>query len=269
LEKIFIRTKLGGLWAAGNEAGHVYAVATASALYLAFRFRRPVIYLVAYGLLVASFTFTLNRAGLIAPTFALIYCYVRLGDFFLYVKTVMAAALIGFILVLAPTASTPTLDVFYEKFQNRFLSDKSVDANANQRFGSNLVGLEIALENPFGMGYQERASLMQRRTDDGVRSVHNGFLSLAYQAGIAVPILYILSGLYLFVQRRSVPSFYVMMFLFTAPSMLFEELSINQFFIFSVAMTIAAAWLDYTARVRGHTTEVGRHLTRQTMASRR
>ena len=266
LQKIYFRTKLGGLWAGGNEAGHVYAVATASALYLAFRFRRPMIYILAYGLLVASFAFTLNRAGLIAPTIALIYCYVRLGDYFLYMKTAIVAVLVLLVLVL--TTNFSGLDQFYDAFQRRFLADQDVSSNVALRFGSNIASLGIALEHPFGIGYVERTTLMVHRTDDGVISAHNGFLSLAYQAGIAVPILYILSGLYLFVQRRSVSSFYVMMFLFTAASMLFEELSVNQFFIFSVAMTIAAAWLDYAARVRGHTTEAGRPLTRRTMVSR-
>ena len=55
--------KIGGLWAAGNEAGHVYAIAVGAALYLAIKFRRPMIYIAPYVLLVASFTATLNRAG--------------------------------------------------------------------------------------------------------------------------------------------------------------------------------------------------------------
>ena len=57
---LFAKTKWGGLWDHGNEAGHVYGVATASALYLALKFRKPTIYLAVYALLVATFSVTLE-----------------------------------------------------------------------------------------------------------------------------------------------------------------------------------------------------------------
>jgi len=250
------KVKLGGMWSHGNEAGHVYAVASVSALYLALKFRRPLIYIAAYALLLASFTFTLNRAGLIAPTVALIYCYVRLGDYFLYVKTAIVAALIASILALTTTVSG--LDSFYDAIQMRFITDEHANANVLERLTSNIVGAEIALEHPFGVGTQERFSLMLHQTTNGVQSVHNGFLSLSYQSGIILSIFYILSGIYLIVRRRSVQSFYTILFLFTATSMLFEELSLNQFFIFSVVLTIVAAWLDYAVRLTGRS-KVSRH----------
>jgi hypothetical protein len=246
LATLFIAQKPGGLWTHGNEAGHVYAVASASALYLALRWRRPIIYIAIYGLLLASFTFTLNRAGLIAPSIALIYCYARLGNYFLYVKTAAIAAFVTLILALTTNASW--LDAFYDVLRRRFFEDSYTSTNVAERLGSNIAGIEIALEHPFGIGFLDRVSLMTHATTDGVISVHNGFLSLAYQSGIAVSIFYILSGIYLLVQRRSVQSFYIIMFLFTATSMMFEELSINVFFIFSVALTTAAAWVNYATR---------------------
>jgi hypothetical protein len=247
-DALFAKAKLGGIWIHGNEAGHVYALAGASALYLALRFRRPLIYIAVYGLLLASFAATLNRAGLIAPTFALIYCYARLGDYIFYVKTAIIAFFV--VLILALATNLPGLDAFSDTLQRRFLADAHASSNVAQRFESNITGIEIALEHPFGIGLQARYSLMTHQTADGVESVHNGFLSLAYQSGILISLLYIASGLYLLVQRRSVQSFYVIMFLFTATSMMFEELSINQFFIFSVALTIAAAWINYDGRLK-------------------
>src|SRR5258707_887488 len=81
-----------------------------------------------------------------------------------------------------------------------FLADQYASSNLSVRLESILAGLELAIENPFGIGYTERTTLMAHRTIGGVESVHNGFLSLAAQSGIAVPILFILSGLYLLVQ---------------------------------------------------------------------
>jgi hypothetical protein len=242
------RVKLGGMWTHGNEAGHVYAIATASALYLSLKFKRPIIYITSYCLLIASFTFTLNRSGLIAPTLGLIYCYIRLGNLSLYIKT--AAVVASAALILAIMTSTSGLDSFYDAIQKRFVSDEYANTNIAERLGSNLAGADIALEHPFGIGAEERITLMLHQTTNGIESVHNGFLSLAYQSGVGLSMLYILSGIYLLARRRSVQSAYIIMFLFTATSMFFEELSINQCFIFSVALTIAAAWLNYSTGLR-------------------
>ena len=237
---ILAKVKPGGLWSHGNEAGHVYALATGAALYLALRFRRPSIYVAGYGLLLASFTVTLNRAGLIAPTIALIYCYVRLGDLYLYVKTAVIGIIV--VLILAMGVAASGVDVFSDAIQKRFFADYNASENVADRLQSNVAGLEVTLEHPFGIGYHERRLLVND-------SLHNGFLSLADQSGIAISLWYILSGIYLIIRRRHMHSFYIIMFLFTATSMLFEELSINQFFIFSVALTIAAGWVDYAKQL--------------------
>ena len=246
LAVLFAKTKWGGLWDHGNEAGHVYGVATASALYLALKFRKPTIYLAVYALLVATFSVTLNRAGLIAPTMALLYCYIRMGHVFLFLKT--AVIVVVSIVALASLSNAPGLDVLNSTIEARFVEDSHAETNVAERLMSNIEGAKVALENPFGIGFQERISIMIQRTTDGIISIHNGFLSLAYQSGLFVSLFYVLSCTYLFVHRRSVSPFYVMMFMFTATSMFFEELSINQFFIFSVALTTAAAWLHYAKR---------------------
>lgn len=240
---LFASVKIGGMWVHGNEAGHVYALAMASALFLALRYRRPLIYIVSYVLLIASFSVTLNRAGLIAPTIALFYCYWRLGSFPLYVQSVLIVAVGVVILVTLPNA--PGLDTLQTSIEQRFVDDTHTDNNITERLVSNAAGVQVALEHPFGIGVSERISIMADRTINGVTSIHNGFLSLAYQSSIFVTFFYVLSCIYLFLNRRSVSSFYVIMFLFTATSMMFEELSINQLFIFSVALTISAAWLQY------------------------
>jgi hypothetical protein len=252
--------KLGGIWSSGNESGHVYAVATASALYLALKFRRPFIYVAAYGLLLASFSLTLNRAGLIAPTIGLIYCYKRLGNFFLYVQSALVA--VCALVFIASTSDLSGLDTFSGAIESRFLSDDYANANAAERLMSNIEGIKIVFENPFGIGYHERTSTMLNRTTS-VESVHNGFLSLAYQSGVFVSILYILSAVYLLVQRRSVQSYFVIMFLYTASSMFFEEVNINPYFIFSITLTVAAAWVHYAKRAQRSKAQrrvMGRHI---------
>jgi hypothetical protein len=241
--ELFASVKPGGMWVHGNEAGHVYAVAMASALYLAVRFRRPLIYIAFYAVLIASFSVTLNRGGLIAPTIALAYCYVRMGRFFLYVQSAAIVAIGLVVIVTLP--NFPGLDTFSDTIEARFFEDSNADNNITERVVSNIAGFQVALENPFGIGYKQRISMMAERTIHGVVSIHNGFLSQAYQSGIFVSFFYVLSCIYLFLNRRSVSPFYVIMSLFTATSMMFEELSINQLFIFSVALTIAAAWLHY------------------------
>jgi hypothetical protein len=241
---VLVTIKLGGLWTHGNEAGHVYAVAAASALYLTIKYHRPMIYFAAYAALVASFAVTLNRAGLIVPTIAFAYCFIRLGDYFLYVKSALVTV-VAVVVLVSSTNLLSGLDTFYDSFESRFLEDSHADANVSERLMSNAAGFQIALENPFGIGIDERISQMLQRASNGVISIHNGYLSLAYQSSIFVPLLYLLSGIYLVVQRRKVSTFYVVTFLFTAGSMLFEELSINQVFIFSVAQTIAAAWIQF------------------------
>jgi hypothetical protein len=90
--------------------------------------------------------------------------------------------------------------------------------------------------------------VMAARAINAVVSAHNGLISLSFQDGIAVPFLYIMSCIYLVVNRRSVSSFYVIMSAFTVASMFFEELVINQLFIFSVTLTICAAWVHYVRR---------------------
>lgn len=235
--------KLGGMWVHGNEAGHVYAIAAAPALYLAMRFRRPIIYIATYVALVASFAVTLNRAGLIGPTFGLIYCYARLGDYFLYVKSAIAGSAVLCVLLMATNIAS--LDTFYDSFQSRFVEDNQTNTNLEERLTSNAAGLEIAFENPFGIGTEERITQMVDKTSSHIFSIHNGFLSMSFQSSIFVSLAYIVSCIYLWRRRRDVSPFYIMTFLFTVTSMFFEELSINQAFIFSVALTIAAAWVHF------------------------
>lgn len=240
----FAKTKFGGIWTHGNEAGHVYAVATASAFYLAYRFRQPLIYIAFYALLVASFAVTLNRSGLIAPTIALVFLFTRLGNFSLYVQSAILAAVGLMILFSLPNA--PGLDTLSDSLQSRFVEDSHTDQNIFERVMSNIQGLQIAFEHPFGIGYNTRLAEMGQKTTTGIFSVHNGILSLSYQSGLAVGVLYVIACIYLFINRRTVSLFYLVMTAFTVTSMFFEEVNINPFFIFSVALTTVAAWLHYS-----------------------
>lgn len=240
----FAKTKFGGIWIHGNEAGHVYAVATASAYYLAFRFRQPLIYIAFYALLVASFAVTLNRSGLIAPTVALVFLFRRLGGFSLYVQSAILAVVGLAILFSLPNA--PGLDTLSDSLQSRFVEDSHAETNIFERVMSNIQGFQVALEHPFGIGYNQRLIEMGQKTTTGIVSVHNGILSLSYQSGLAVSVLYVVACIYLFINRRTVSLFYLITTAFTVTSMCFEEVNINPFFIFSVALTTVAAWLHYS-----------------------
>jgi hypothetical protein len=202
------------------------------------------IYLGFYGLLVATFAVTLNRSGLIAPTIALIFLYKRLGSFSLYVQSAILAAVGLTILFSLPNA--PGLDILSDSLQSRFVEDSHTDQNIFERVMSNIQGVEIAFEHPFGIGYNTRIAEMGQKTTTGIFSVHNGILSLSYQSGLAVSVLYVVACIYLFINRRTVSLFYLVTTAFTVTSMCFEEVNINPFFIFSVALTTVAAWLHFS-----------------------
>ena len=74
----------------------------------------------------------------------------------------------------------------------------------------------------------------------GLVTPHNGFVSLALQSGIAVALL-LLSGLgRILLAPAAFGPFLTYSALFLIPSLMFEELSVNQYFLFFMGFILAS-----------------------------
>ncbi len=240
------QAKPGGLWSSGNEAGHVYALVAASALYLSLRWRSVLVYLGYFVLMVASVAATLNRGGIFAPVALLLLCYRRLANLRLVVGTVVALV-VG--IAVAGTLEPKLLDEFGDAMEQRFLNDSHAAANADERWESIRAGVGIALANPFGIGFEERSFRMTTETPNGRNATpHNAFITFAFQNGVIVPVLFIVACAYMAVRWRRTHPFMLYLIGCATASMLFEELSINQNFIFVVALAIASLWVSLCRR---------------------
>ncbi len=238
--------KPGGLWSSGNEAGHVYALVAASALYLSLRWRNIFVYLGYFVLMVVSVAATLNRGGIFAPVALLLLCYRRLASLHLVVGTLVALAL-G--VALAGALEPKLLDQFGDAMEQRFLNDSHAAANVDERWETIRAGLGIAFANPFGIGYEERAFRMETETPNGRNATpHNAFITLAFQNGVVVPLLFIAACIYMALRWRRTHPFMLYLIGCAIVSMLFEELSINPNFIFVVALVIASLWVSLCRR---------------------
>jgi len=242
------RAKPGGLWAQGNEAGHVYAVAGAAALYLSYRFKKPSVYGLYYMLFLATFVVTLNRGGVIAPTIGLAVAYVTAGKGRLLVRMFLAAA--GVITILAVISWLPMFEELRTAFAARFEGDSNLAHNISDRVNALAGGLQVALRNPFGIGFFERGREIISVTQVASGSPHNAILSLSYQAGLGVMILYVMALALVIMRRKEKASFATLVAFFALPSMFFEELTLNPNFLFAVALTIAVAFPLARPRLR-------------------
>lgn len=240
------QAKPGGLWSSGNEAGHVYALAAASALYLGLRWRNVLVYLAYFVLMAVSVAATLNRGGVFAPVACLILCYRRLASLRLVVGTIVALVL-G--IALAGTLEPKLLDQFGDAMEQRFLNDSHAAANVDERWETIRAGLGIALANPFGIGFDERSFRMQTETPEGRNSTpHNALITFAFQNGLIVPLVFIAACAYMAARWRRTHPYLLYLIACAVPSMLFEELSINQNFVFVVALVIASLWVSLCKR---------------------
>lgn len=240
------QAKPGGLWSSGNEAGHVYALAAASALHLSLRWRSVLVYLGYFVLMVVSVSATLNRGGIFAPVALLVVCYRRLADLRLVIGTVVALVL-G--VALAGALEPKLLDQFGDAMEQRFLNDSHAAANVDERWETIRAGLGIALANPFGIGFDERSFRMRTETPEGRNSTpHNALITFAFQNGLIVPLVFVAACAYMAARWRRTHPFLLYLIACAVPSMLFEELSINQNFVFVVALVIASAWVSLCRR---------------------
>ncbi|MEA3535454.1 O-antigen ligase family protein [Rhizobium sp. CC-YZS058] len=236
--------KAGGIWAHGNEAGPVFALAAAAAAYLAEKKQNFWIFTRFTSIYLSTFTLTQNRSGLIAVILVGLVLYIRRlsmatlkRSFF----TIIAVA-IGVIVVLP----FGVFDFVDSAISKRFLEDSNVSNNASERFSSLGHGFEVMFQYPFGIGYTARYNLMQ--AIGGIGSPHNGFLATAFANGLVYVVLLVTTILYLAVRRRKIGFFaYAAAALVTV--YMFEELSYNPCMMAFVALMISYVALDLDFRL--------------------
>lgn len=236
---LFMQDKLGGLWAGGNETGHVFALAGAAAMHLWFRTGRTTIYLLYILGLLVSFPMTNNRAGLVVPAiFLVLILRRRFGAYHL----LAAAAVCALVMVFAATGYTPLPETFQSAIEKRFVSDGNTEANVGERLDSTLGGLRLAVTHPFGLGAV--ATQNQLRAMTGLGTPHNGIVSLAIQSGVFVALAFLVGACRIVLTPGRFGPFAYYTVLFMMPSLMFEELSINQVFLFDIAFVLAASALS-------------------------
>jgi hypothetical protein len=235
--KLFVEDKQGGLWASGNETGHVFALGGAAALLLSLRTRLNLIYLGYFAALLASFPLTNNRSGLFMPVLILMVLMrrsIRL-QVVLPVLGVLGILLVAF----SMTGEIPLLpQKLAQSIETRFAGDGNVSGNADERFISGLTALQLVAEYPFGVGEVARRDELRALT--GLVTPHNGFISLALQSGVAVALLLIAGLVRIAHAPDAAGPFVAYSALFLVPSMMFEELSVNQYFLFFMAVILAS-----------------------------
>ncbi|XYD07970.1 hypothetical protein R1A27_23380 [Methylobacterium sp. NMS12] len=234
--KLFVQDKQGGLWASGNETGHVFALAGAAALLLSLRYRLKIIYLAYFAALLASFPFTNNRAGLFMPVLFLGLLMRRN----LKAPAVLAAlGVLGVLLVAwAVTGEIPLPGTLSQAIERRFAEDHNVTGNFDERFLSGVTALQLVVEYPFGVGEVARREELQALT--GLVTPHNGFVSLALQSGIATALLLIAGLGRVLLAPAAFGPFLTYSAVFLIPSLMFEELSVNQYFLFFMGFILAS-----------------------------
>ena len=230
--------KPGGIWVHGNEAGHVYALAGSSALYLSLRYRRPVIYAIYYIMFMVTFAVTLNRGGVIAPTIGFAVAFLVAGKGRVLARLALGA--LGCVLLSVAIAQLPQFEGLRSALDRRFSSDAHAGQNVSERTETLLGGAAVALRHPFGIGYAERTREVAYESGVASGSSHNGLIALAYQAGLAIALLYIFACFRNLSRLQSFRTLPYLMSAFALPSLMFEELTLNPNFQFAIGLSVTA-----------------------------
>ncbi|MEH3120195.1 MAG: glycosyltransferase [Methylorubrum populi] len=244
--KLFVEDKQGGLWASGNETGHVFALGGAAALLLSLRYRLKAIYLVYFAAVLASFPLTNNRSGLLVPLLFLVLLMRRR----LRAGPVLAAlGAVGALLVVSSlTGEIPLPETLTQAVEKRFAEDNRVSGNFDERFLSGVTALRLVAEHPFGVGEIARRDALRAMT--GLVTPHNGFISLALQSGVAAALLLVAGLLRILAAPAAFGPFVTYSAVFMVPSLMFEELSVNQYFLFFMAVVLASLAVTDPSRRR-------------------
>ena len=244
--KLFFQDKLGGLWISGNETGHVFALAGVAALLLSLRCRLKAIYLVYFAALLTSFPMTNNRAGLIMPLLILAVLMRRnlKAPAILAVLGILGTLLIAW----SVTGEIPLPGTLAQAIERRFAEDTNVSSNVDERFLSGISALQLVVAYPFGVGEVARRSELQALT--GLVTPHNGFVSLALQSGLATLLLLVAGLARILLAPGAAGPLLTYTALFLVPSLMFEELSVNQNVLFFMALVIASLAIPQGADAR-------------------
>jgi hypothetical protein len=238
--KSFFQDKLGGLWISGNETGHVFALAGAAALILSLRYRQKAIYLAYVAALLVSFPLTNNRAGLIMPllVLALLMRQNLRAPAILSVLGLLGALLVAW----SVTGEVPLPGTLAQAVERRFAEDTNVSSNVDERLLSGISALQLVVAYPFGVGEVARREELQALT--GLVTPHNGFVSLALQSGLATLLLLLAGLVRILTAPAAAGPLLTYSAVFLIPSLMFEELSVNQYVLFVMALVVASLALS-------------------------
>ena len=100
---------------------------------------------------------------------------------------VAVAGLLGMLLVLAALLMVPEVQSL---FAERASFEQSYDSGHLGRFGRHLLGFQLALDHPFGIGMLQFG---KRFGEDPHNTFLNGFMSYGWLGGLAYPTLIILT----------------------------------------------------------------------------
>ena len=239
--------KAGGLWTHGNEAGPVFALAAAAAAYLAERRRSFFIFASFAAIYLVSFTATLNRSGMGTVVLIGLMSYMSsLSSRKITLTLVYAILGIMVVLLMFSFGSFDSIDGAISK---RFLEDENASSNIFERLESLGYGVQVALNNPFGIGLISRIAEMNMFSHFG--TPHNGFVSTAFTAGVLVSFFVVTSVAYIFFRFRKIRFFLYVAVTLTC-GYLFEELDVNAAFMCWAGLLIGYTCLDLDYRlVRG------------------
>jgi len=157
-------------------------------------------------------------------------------------------AIIG-TLIISVMLSFGAFDWLDDAISKRFIEDENATSNIFERLESLGYGIQVALNNPFGVGLMARVAEMKMFSNLG--TPHNGFISTAFTAGILVCIFVVSSVAYIVFRFRKVRFFLYVAVTLTC-GYLFEELDVNAVFMAWVGLLIGYTCLDLDYRlVRG------------------
>lgn len=239
--------KAGGLWTHGNEAGPVFALAAGAAAYLAERRSSFFIFASFSAVYLVSFTATLNRSGM--GTVVLIGLMSYMSSLSSRKITLTLVYAILGVMIISMVLSFGSFDAIDGAISKRFLEDENAGSNIFERLESLGYGIQVALNNPFGIGIVSRIAEMKVFSNLG--TPHNGFISTAFTAGVLVSLFIVSSVAYVVFRFRKVRFFLYVAVTLTC-GYFFEELDVNAVFMSWAGLLVGYTCLDLDYRlVRG------------------
>jgi hypothetical protein len=227
--------RYAGLWGHANGAGHIFAALAPAAAFLLPRRGGVLWAAAACGIVGSSFLFTWNRGGLLV--FAAVLLIGLLLDDALRpsLRRTAAACLV---LALGAAFLAWRLDDSSATWV-RFARDGNLARNLDERLRTTVGSIRLLAEHPLGIDHGRKAALLYGET--GVRSLHDGFASVAFAMGLPFLAVFLWAGWRLLTRPFATGGGRLMLFLAaqTCASFLFEELAFDTFYIAVVGLIVA------------------------------